>query len=157
MSEKFGIDLRNLKIDQLGYVYKDIEKQAKIMEQVFNMPKFTFLPPSSQKIKYRGKDSEIVVKIAMSRFFNLQIELIEWIEGDCIYKEFLDQGKEGLQHISLFVDDLDKYVNYLKDLGFEIAHEGNIGNRYFYYFDTNNVLGFMLEVQASISRRRKKK
>lgn len=153
------IDMSNIKIDQLGYVYKDIDKQAKIMEEVFNMPKFTVLPPNRQNAKYRGKESEIVTKIAMTRMFNLQIELIELIEGECVFKEFLDQGKEGLQHVSLFLSDaeeLDAYIEFFKNKGYEIVHEGNIGIRYFYYFDTTDILGFMFEVQASRSRRRKK-
>ena len=42
--EEFKINFGNLKADQLGFVYKDIEKQAKIFETLFNVPKFAILP-----------------------------------------------------------------------------------------------------------------
>jgi len=160
MTEKIDLDLSQVSIDQLGYLYKDIEKQANLMEDLLNMPKFTVLPPNKQVVKYRGKDSEIITKIAMTRMFNLQIELIELIEGECVFKEFLDQGKEGLQHISLFFDDfnqMEPYIQYFNDKGYEIVHAGNIGIRYFYYFDTTEVLGYMFEIQASKIKRRKRK
>ncbi|MHA1148395.1 MAG: VOC family protein [Promethearchaeota archaeon] len=160
MSEDIEIDLTKMKIDQLGYVYKDIEKQAKIMEEALGMPKFTVLPPHPQIVKYRGKDSNIITKIAMTRMFDLQIELIELTEGECVFKEFLDKHPEGgLQHVSLFLknaEELDRYITFFQKQGYEIVHQGNIGIRYFYYFDTTDILGFMFEVQASRSRRKKK-
>ncbi|GAH96625.1 unnamed protein product, partial [marine sediment metagenome] len=39
---------------------------------------------------------------------------IQLIEGESIYKEFLDQGREGLHHISLFVEDIDSYIEYFE-------------------------------------------
>lgn len=40
MSEQ---NLGNLKINQLGYVYKDIKKQAKNLEEKLGIPKFAYL------------------------------------------------------------------------------------------------------------------
>jgi hypothetical protein len=45
MAGEVKLDLSNLKIDQFGYVYKDIGKQARILETYFNMPKFNMAPP----------------------------------------------------------------------------------------------------------------
>jgi hypothetical protein len=67
--EEFKINLGNLKVDQLGFVYKDIEKQAKIFESLFNVPKFAILPETTEIVKYRGKDGEVNTKIAISRQF----------------------------------------------------------------------------------------
>jgi len=160
MSEEFKLDLKDVPIDQLGYIYKDIENQAKIMEKTFHMPSFSILPPNTQVVKYRGKDSEITTKIAMTRMFNLQIELIQWIEGDCVFKEFIDAGREGLQHVSIFfksLEDMEPYMDDFRERGYNVVHSGNIGNRYFYYFDTMEVLGFMFEIQASKRKRKSKK
>jgi len=57
--EKIEIDFKNLKVEQLGFVYKDVEKQAKIFEELFNIPKFAILPETTQVVKYRGKDSKV--------------------------------------------------------------------------------------------------
>ncbi len=157
MKSKAKLDLTNLKVDQFGYVYKDIEKQARIWETHFSMPKFNMLPPYAAHANYRGKETEITIKIGFSRNFNVQIELIQLIEGECIYKEFLDQGKEGLQHISCSVENIESQIDHFKRLGYEMVHYGvAFGNRMVAYFDTEKVLGIMLEIQGSIKTSRKK-
>ncbi len=49
------LNLGNLNIFQLGYVYKDAEKQAKVMESVWGMQPFAFMENTSA-INYRGKE-----------------------------------------------------------------------------------------------------
>jgi hypothetical protein len=157
MESKPKLDLRELKVDQFGYVYKDIEQQARIWETQFNMPKFNFLPPHVGQVNYRGKETEITIKMGFSRNFNVQIELIQSIEGKSIYKEFLDQGREGLQHISCSVENIEAQIDRFKKLGYEPVQSGiAFGNRMYAYFGTENILGVMLEIQGPIKGRRKK-
>ncbi|MFX1387022.1 MAG: VOC family protein [Promethearchaeota archaeon] len=156
MESNLRIDLSNLKIDQLGYVYKDIEKQAKIMENLFKIPKFTFMPNFSGTIKYRGKNSDITSKIAFSRNFNIQIELIQLIEGECIYKEFLDKGRQGLHHLAIFVEGMQSYIDLLDKLNYPIIQSGQIGRQAYAYFDTEESLGILLEIEETLKRQRKK-
>jgi len=150
------IDLGNLKVDQLGFVFKDIEKHAKILENLFNIPKFTFLPPFSNMVKLRGKEISTTTKIGFSRNFNTQIELIQPIEGESLYKEFVDQGREGLHHISLFIEDLQLYIDQFQRFGYEVIYSGQIGKRVWAYLDTEKDLGLILELQETITRRKKK-
>lgn len=150
------IDLGNLKVDQLGFVFKDIEKHAKILENLFNIPKFTFLPPFSNMVKLRGKEISTTTKIGFSRNFNTQIELIQPIEGESLFKEFVDQGREGLHHISLFIKDLQLYIDQFQRFGYEVIYSGQIGKRVWAYLDTEKDLGLILELQETITRRKKK-
>ena len=154
--EEFKLDLASQKVSQLGYVYKDIRKQAEIMESLYNVPKFAILEGEPQTIMYRGKESVMKTSLAISTYFNTQIELIQWHEGECLYKEFLDKGREGLQHISLFVQDLDKYVEGFKKMGIEVIQSGAIGRQHWAYFDTEKTFGMIIEVQATVSRKRKR-
>ena len=118
MKNPLNIDLNNLKIEQYGYVFKDVDKQAKVMESLYGFPKFTILEHEDYLIEYRGNESIISTKFAFSRFFNTQIELIELLKGDCISREFLDDGREGLQHVSFFIEELDPYIDAFKKSGF---------------------------------------
>ena len=154
------IDLKfvgDLEIFQLGYVYTDIDKQAKMMERIWGMPNFAFLPPNTAEVIYRGMNSTYTTKIAFTRYFGKQIELIQWISGEGIHKEFLDKGNEGFQHISCMVEDLDKYVKKFGQKGLEPVHLGHIGNQHFAYFDTEDSLGFLLELQSTKRKKKKKK
>ncbi len=156
MKKRLNIDISNLKIAQYGYVFKDVEKQAEIMESIYGIPKFAVLIDEDYPIEYRGKESKISTKIAISRFFNTQIELIELIKGNCIYKEFLEAGKEGFQHVSFFIENLDSYIDTFKKSGFEVIHYGQIGKQRFAYFDTEETFGLLLEFQETVKRKRKK-
>ena len=127
--ERINFNFGTLKVDQLGYVYKDIEKQAKLLETVYGLPKFAFLERYDTPCKYRGKESIISTKLALSRIFNVQIELIQYMKGDCVFKEFLDSGREGLHHFGIFVNDLDSIVKEFIDKGYEILHQRQIGKQ----------------------------
>jgi hypothetical protein len=76
MAENFEFNLKNLKVDQFSYVYKDIKKQAKVMEELYGVPSFALMENiTHQDATFHGKDSNIVTDYAFSRLFNAQIEL----------------------------------------------------------------------------------
>jgi len=153
--ERIDINFGNFKVDQLGYVYKDIEKQVKLLETVYGLPKFAFLEMNDTLCKYRGKDSIISTKLAISRIFNVQIEVIQHIKGECVFKEFLDSGREGLHHFGIYVDDLDSVVKEFTDKGYEIIHQRVIGKQKVAFFDTENDLGILLEFHETIRRKKR--
>ena len=124
--EKLSLDFGQLKVDQLGYVFKDIEKQAEIMENMFGLSKFNFLPDGELPMKYHGKEVIVKSKLAFSKLGDTQIELIQWMDGDCTYKDFLDEGREGLHHIGVHVKDIDSYLRDFKGMR-NTTNRGNIG------------------------------
>jgi hypothetical protein len=154
--ERIDVKFENLKVDQLGYVYKDIEKQAKLLETIFGVPKFAFLEKRDSPIIYRGKESIMSTKLAISRIFNVQIELIQYIEGECVFKEFIDSGREGLHHFGIYVDDLDSVLKEFTEKGYEVLHQRRIGKQKITYIDTEKELGLLLEFQETIRRKSKK-
>ena len=124
--EKFNIDFGPLKVDQLGFVYKDIEKQAKIMEEIYGFSNFTLTPFGEIPTKYKGNESHLKARLGMSQLGGTQVELIEWKEGDSPYKVFLDQGREGLHHIAVFIDDIDSYFSEFKRKEIGILFSGGV-------------------------------
>jgi len=157
MAENLEFNLGNLKIEQMSYVYKDIKKQAEIMEDLYDIPKFAQMENiTHQDAKYHGKEVTIVVDYAFSRLLNVQIELQQWKSGDSLFKDFIDQGKEGLHSIGTYVEDLQVTIDELKKRGIEVLQEGKIGKQWFAYFDTENTFGALLEFQQTLKRRRKK-
>jgi len=156
MEKSFNLNLGNLKIDQLSFIYKDIKKQAKIMEDLYGIPKFALMENISHQVVYRGKETEVTLDFAFSRLFNVQIELQQWKSGDSVFKESLDKGKEGLHSVGIYVEDLQSYINEFKKKGIEVLQSGQIGKQWFVYFDTEKSFGILLEFQQTIKRRRKK-
>ena len=95
--------------------------------------------------------------IGFSRSLNVQIELIQHITGDCIFKEFIDAGKEGLHHFGVFVEDVDSLLEKYTRKGFGIVHQGlTAGVQKVAYIDTYDQLGVYIEFQQTMKRRKKK-
>ena len=89
--------------------------------------------------------------------FNTQIELIQWIEGDCIYKEFLDQGREGFHHIAISVDDTISYINFFKQIKIEVLQSGRMAKLEYTYLDTEKTFGVIIELHELVKRKKMKK
>jgi len=155
MSLKEIIDFGKFKIHQLGYVFKDVERQSKIMEQIYGI-KFTLSEAPNQKFIYRGQEVETHLITGFARTLDTQIELIQWISGDCLYKEFLEEGKEGLHHIGVFVDDFNNYIQIFKEKGIGILQSGIMGSLNLAYMDTFASFGVIIELFEILKRRSKK-
>jgi len=137
------------KISQSGYVYKDIRKQASIMEQFFGIPKFNILGPIEMEITLRGKETKWVVTGAFSRLFNdVEIELIQPESGESIHQEFLEQGREGLHHIRYDVEDLPAVLEKFEEESIGVLQEGRIVGLKYAYMDTESLLGIIIEFSA---------
>ncbi|MBY9003515.1 MAG: VOC family protein [Candidatus Lokiarchaeota archaeon] len=137
------IDFEKFKIHQLGYVFKDVKKQAKIMEEIYGI-KFTLSETPNQKFMFRGREVETHLITGFARTLDTQIELIQWVSGDCLYKEFLEEGREGLHHLGVFVDDFNNYVQTFKDKGIGILQSGIMGSLNLAYMDTQKSLGVII-------------
>lgn len=152
------IDLGNLKIDHICFIYKEAEKQAKIMEVLFKMPRFNFSEVIDQSATYRGKETNFSMKIGVSRCFGTSIELFQWLNGDCIYKEFVDAKKEGLHHFGCYVENLKHYGDHFQNKGIEVIQTGfyNFGKLQYVYMDTEKIFGTIFEFVEITKRRRSK-
>ena len=158
MESNIDISLGSLKINHIGYLYKDAEKQAKIMESLFKMPKFVFSDDLDHAVTYRGGDSKFSLKMGFSQCFSTQIEVYQWLGGDCAYKEFIDAGKEGLHHIGVNVENMEDYVNEFQKQGIEVLMTGTFPPRLkFAYMDTEESFGIIIEFIEIIKRKRKRK
>ena len=151
-----SINSLNLKIAQLSYVYRDIEKQAKLMEDLYDFPKFSFISYPEVTFYYRGEKVKAVLKTGRSRAFNnYGIELIQLLRGDKnLYKEFLDQGREGLHHYDILVNNFDEYLEFFKQKGIKSIQFG-ISLLRWAYLDTQSSFGIILEL-IEIARNKKK-
>jgi hypothetical protein len=150
------LNFQNLKCDQLGYVYKDIEKAAQSMKNHFGISNFIIFPPTPHEMIYKGKPSTMIGKLAVANLFNLQIELIQCVEGASVYTDFIEKGNEGLHHIRFGCEDLSIMIEHMKEEGYEVLQQGRIVTISYAYFDTIKDFGIIIEF-GSIKRRGKGK
>ncbi len=67
--------------------------------------------------------------------------------GQCPYKDFLDQGREGFNHVGIRIDDIDPYIAEFKTRGIGILFSGDTerGGK-FAYLDTEKTFGMIIEL-----------
>jgi 4-hydroxyphenylpyruvate dioxygenase-like putative hemolysin len=82
----------------------------------------------------------------MSKVGDVQIELVQPLEGNSIFKEFLEKRGEGIHHLKYTVSDPEQVLERLRKEGIEILQSGKLGQGAFYYLDTESRLGFILEL-----------
>ncbi|NVM35302.1 MAG: VOC family protein [Candidatus Lokiarchaeota archaeon] len=83
------------------------------------------------------------------------MELIQLIDGDCLYKEFLDQGKQGLQHIGIYVENVQQSVDDFEKMLIKSIQTGRAVRHLFAYMDTKDFFGLKIELLELVRRKRK--
>lgn len=144
MSRIFGA------VRQNGYVVRDIRAAMDHWVNVLGVgPWFYADRVKTDYFRHRGADSPVEMSIALANSGDLQIELIQQRnDAPSMYKEFLDAGHEGLQHMAYWTNDYQALYDRALSLGYKVGHEGRIGGEQgrFSYFDTALHPGTVVEL-----------
>jgi hypothetical protein len=144
MSRIFGPVCQN------GYVVRDIQAAIDHWIKVIGVGPWYYIDRvKSDYFRHRGRYSDLEMSIALANSGDLQIELIQQRnDAPSMYQEFLDAGREGLQHISFWTTDYQALYDRALALGYKVGHEGQIGGEQgrFAYFDTEAHPGTVIEI-----------
>lgn len=119
-------------IHHLGFVFENGEEAVKKFKSLFGIEKF-------------NRFDYVVVKVARSMIGKLQVDLIEPQDRNSIFYEFLENGNVGLHHIGFQVENVDEKIKEWDSKGFKQVNKGIIGPVKFVYFDTTDILGYIIE------------
>ena len=118
----------NLKtFDHISMVVKDAHETAKQWETMLGVGPWAYIErggtyPDGSKIKvicaYAYTENEV------------EVELIEIVEGRCFHSEFADTIGEGLHHVGYMVDDVLGLTKKLVDQGAEVVMDQGAGCQY---------------------------
>ena len=136
-------------IRQNGYVVRDLEAAMQHWREVMGVGPFSHFPHlRPEDFVYRGRSSSPECSIAIAFSGDLQIELIQ-VHSDTpnLWKDFLDAGREGLQHVSAWTDDYDGALERITGAGHRCAQQGSLpGGIHFAYFETEAHPGTVFEL-----------
>lgn len=137
-------------VRQNGYVVRDIEAAMDHWINVLGIgPWFYIEDVKTDWFTHRGEASDVKMSIALANSGDLQIELIQQRnDAPSMYKEFIDAGFEGLQHMAYWTEDYQTLYDKALSLGYRVGHEGAIGGDQgrFAYFDTQSHPGTVVEI-----------
>ncbi|MFC1947495.1 VOC family protein [Chloroflexota bacterium] len=110
----------NWVLTQVGVVVKDVEKVVERLGELGIGPFDKMVLPPEREEYFREKRMYAEFDIRGTRMGNVQLELIQPLEGDSPHKEFLETKGEGIQHVMYQVDNLEETVKELTDKGVEV-------------------------------------
>jgi catechol 2,3-dioxygenase-like lactoylglutathione lyase family enzyme len=146
MSRVFG------EIRQNGYVVRDLGRALDFWTRVMGVGPFFLLEHVTLgDFTFRGRPSPVEMSLAMANSGPLQIELIQQTnDAPSMYREFLDAGREGLQHVAYWTDDFDSALARARRAGFEVGQAGSFGaDGRFVYFETTGHPGTVVELSET--------
>lgn len=106
-------------VHQVGFVVRDMEAAMKIYAPLFG--EFKTMDAADMEWDYYGEPEVSTIKVALAKSGDVEIELIQWVSGKTPHKDFLDAGREGLQHLSFIVDNLEAKMKEAEALGYRAA------------------------------------
>lgn len=143
MSRYFG------EIRQLGYVVRDIEQAMQYWSETLGVGPWYYNPRVPiVNYQYDGRSYEPHNSVALANSGFVQVELIQ-VRNDVpsMYRDFLQAGHTGLQHVAYWTEDYDADLQRLQAQGFKAKMGGEVGRQgRFVYFDTGLHPGTVIEL-----------
>ena len=102
---------------------------------------------------YHGKQGDFRLLLGFGTVGKTQLEIIQPLEGQNIFSDFLEEHGPGLHHFRFTVSDFEERCTFLEKNGIEKISSGtgvHIGTKWA-YFDTRDILeGILIELRTSI-------
>lgn len=138
-------------VAQLGFVVEDAEAIALRWTTLFDLPpprivEWPLRPGMTAEL--RGQPIDLKMKIAFVETEALQLEFIQPLSDDNLFREFLRERGGGLHHIMF---NMPEPLAIAEQLGVSILQKGQsiTPGLSWYYLDTEKELGMPLELRET--------
>ena len=140
-------------VAQVAIVVKNLEEAVENYWRLFGIGPwhfYTYGKPLVQHMTYHGETADYRMRIALSYFGPLRIELIEPLEGDTVYADHVREHGYGVHHFGLLVEDMGQALAEAEAAGLPMIQDGSgfglDGDGHYAYLDTEDQLGVTLEL-----------
>lgn len=153
MQQKAPLDILNQGVAQIGILVKNLDATVERFHRVFGIGPwhfYTYEKPLVKEMTYHGKPANYSMRLALSYFGQMRVELIEPGEGESVYHDYVREHGYGLHHLGLLTDNLDKALDQSREAGIEMIMDGAgfgmDGDGHYAYLDTEEEFGIVLEL-----------
>ena len=135
-------------IMQVAYIVPDLQRAMEEYGALLKVgPWHVSRHFSGTEKLYRGQPTDIDMTIAMSYSGQMNIELIQQLDGGpSVYREVADKRGYGFHHWGVVSRDFDRDVEMYKAKGYEIAFSTRIRDARLAYLDTTRDMDGMVEL-----------
>ena len=111
---------------------------------------YTYGKPLVKRMTYQGQPSEYKMRVALSYLGPMRIELIEPVEGDTVYADFVEEHGYGVHHFGMLVEDMEAAIVEAEAAGLVMTQDGAgfglDGDGHYAYLDTEDKIGVTIEL-----------
>jgi methylmalonyl-CoA/ethylmalonyl-CoA epimerase len=133
--------------EHVGVVVRDLEKTIEYLTSLGIGPfKYRDGAATDEK-RFNGKPAEWKTKATITSMGKIDLVLLQPIEGESPWKEFLESKGEGIHHICFRVENIEEEINKLTSKGVKIiaSGKGKTGGG-FAYLATDVLGGIIIEL-----------
>lgn len=140
-------------VAQVGFVVKDLDAAVESWARLFGIGQwdfYTYEKPLVKRMGYHGKPVEYRMRLALSWVGPLRIELIQPLDGDTVYADFVREHGYGIHHFGVLTGDMAASLAEAKKAGLAMTMDGSgfgrDGDGHYAYLDTEDALGTTIEL-----------
>ena len=134
----------------MGIVVHDLDKSIENYQNAFGIGPWGIMNIDSSifsDMTYNGRPVQHRFRAAFAMVGPLQLELIQPVEGDNIFSDFLKEHGEGLHHLGhLRVSNLDEAIETFEKEDFPCLQSGRYPGGGYAFMDTVKTLGVIIEL-----------
>lgn len=147
-------------IAQIGILVPDIETAVRDYWEKLNIGPwqfYTYQKPLLKRMTLYGKSALYSMRIALTNFKDMRLELIQPLEGESIYKEFIREHGYGIHHAGIIVEDMQTSIRQAAEIGLNVIMDGSgfgvDGDGHYAYLDSEEKFGIIFELIQRPARR----
>jgi methylmalonyl-CoA/ethylmalonyl-CoA epimerase len=112
-----------VKFSQFAFVVRDLRAVSDYWQKL-GFPAIETTHPQLRDLQYRGKPAHYEQTLGWMRHGSVPFEFCPPPKGRSVYSEYLEQHGEGIQHVGINVDDMDREI---AQKGFAVLQAGAWG------------------------------
>ena len=149
-------------VAQIALIVRDLDEAVKTYWHTFGIGPwhfYTYGKPLVKRMTRNGEPCEYRMRLALSYIGDMRIELIQPLEGDTVYQEFVERHGYGVHHLGVLTDDMSESIAEAAEAGFAMIQDGaGFGpddDGHYAYLNTEDAIGTTIELIERPKRRSK--
>jgi hypothetical protein len=147
-------------IAQICVIVPDLDKAVENYWKTFGIGPWSFYTygkPLVKRMTRHGRPCEYKMRVALTNVGPMRIELIEPLEGDTVYSEFVETHGYGVHHVGVLTEDMTTALRQAEKAGLEMTQDGaGFGpddDGHYAYLATEDLIGTTIELIERPRRR----
>ena len=140
-------------VAQVAIVVEDLDTAVEHYWRMFGIADwhfYTYGTGMCTHMTYHGRDAQYRMRVALGYLGPTRIELIQPLEGDTVYRDFVSEHGYGVHHFGVLVDDMDEALSRAAAAGVQMTMDGagfgRDGDGHYAYLNTEKQLGVTIEL-----------